>query len=40
MMSEEGLLRPSDQTNSDVNINDFQDKFAGYGFYRFSNLPA
>ena len=25
---------------ADVNKNDFQDKFAGYGFYRFPNLPA
>ena len=25
---------------TDVNINDFPDKFAGYGFYRFPNLPA
>ena len=29
-----------DNTVPDVNINDIQDKFAGYGFYRFPNLPA
>ena len=27
-------------TVTDVNINYFQDKFAGYGIYRFCNLPA
>ena len=27
-------------TGSDLNINDFQDKFAGYSIYRFPNLPA
>ena len=25
---------------TDLNINDFQYKFAGYGFNRFPNLPA
>ena len=25
---------------ADVNINDFQDKFAGYGIYRFQNMPT
>ena len=25
---------------TDVNKNDFQDKFAGYGIYRFQNLPT
>ena len=26
--------------HSGVNKNDFQDKFAGYGIYRFQNLPS
>jgi hypothetical protein len=25
---------------ADININEFKEKFASYGFYRFSNLPA
>ena len=25
---------------ADINKNDFQDKFAGYGIYRFQNLPT
>ena len=28
------------QIAPDVNKNDFQDKFAGYGIYRFQNLPT
>ena len=29
------------ESDTDININDFQDKFVGYGFfYRFLNLPA
>jgi hypothetical protein len=25
---------------TDVNKNDFQEKFAGYGIYRFQSLPT